>query len=369
MVEYLKKTGVILGHIVCIIVLLICFTDKQKLFSEQEGLTPTPTVMPTAEPTSTPMPTVTPTPEPTSTPMPTVTPTPEPTSTPTPTVTPTPEPTSTPTPTVTPTPEPTSTPIPTVEPVNERAIVKNGVLQKIAEGEYASLNNEKDNWWFKRKENHVPSGSGENFKISNYLGFYRNSKVTNEDKVIYITIDCGYDSPNTMVMLDIFKKHEIKVTFFLTKFFMEDSPKEIKRMVEEGHSVANHSVSHKDLTALTDQEIYQEIVKCEELFHEMTGADMTLAFRPPEGAYSKRTMQITKDLGYKTFFWSIAYFDYDKRNQPGKQYVLDHFATYHHNGAIALMHNDSDSNMEAMDELITYLKEQGYRFGTLDELE
>jgi peptidoglycan-N-acetylmuramic acid deacetylase len=120
---------------------------------------------------------------------------------------------------------------------------------------------------------------------------------------------------------------------------------------------------------LTDDEIYNEIIGCEEKYYELTGKQMDLFFRPPGGDYSKRTMQITKDLGYFSVFWSVAYYDYDKDNQPGKEYVLNHFVQYHHNGAIILMHNDSDSNRDAMRDVIIYLKEQGYRFGSLEELQ
>ena len=250
----------------------------------------------------------------------------------------------------------------------DREQAKNKVLQNIAEDVYSSLENEKSSWWFKRKENQVPSGSGEAFKIANYQGFYRNYNVDSGDKVLYLTIDCGYRSDNTAVILDVLKKHDVKVTFFITGYFLKESPKDVIRMVEEGHTVANHSLSHADFTELSEQEIYQEIIDCEEAFYHLTGTQMAMYFRPPEGSYSKRTMQITEDLGYKTIFWSLAYRDFDRKNQPGKEYVLDHFATYHHNGAIPLMHNDSDSNMEAMDELLTYLKEQGYRFGALNEL-
>jgi len=90
--------------------------------------------------------------------------------------------------------------------------------------------------------------------------------------------------------------------------------------------------------------------------------------RPPMGHYSERTLKLTQDLGYKTIFWSIAYYDYDTANQPGKDYVVNHFATYHHNGAIPLIHNVSQSNMEALDEVLTKLEKEGYRYGTLDEL-
>jgi len=372
MKKVIKSVGIVISHLICIFIICYSFTIKEEVPKEsaaqnrqpQTVVIPENFVLPTA--TLIPEPTVTPTPEPMSTPMPepTVTPTPEPTATLTPesTSTPTPEPTASPTP------KPTATPIPTVGIEDQRAEIKNGVLQNITNGVYSEIDNKSDNWWFRRKKNHIPSGSGEFFKIAEYKGYYINKEATEEDKVVYLTIDCGYGSSNTMVILDALKNQDVKVTFFVTGFFLKACPEEVKRMVAEGHTVANHSVTHANLTKLTDAEIYEEIVGCEEKFFEITGTQMAPYFRPPEGAYSKRTMQITEDLGYHTIFWSIAYNDYDKKNQPGKEYVLDHFATYHHNGAVPLMHNDSDSNMEAMEEVILYLKEQGYRFGTLDEL-
>ena len=80
-------------------------------------------------------------------------------------------------------------------------------------------------------------------------------------------------------------------------------------------------------------------------------------------------VKMAKEMGYKTVFWSLAYKDYNRENQPGKEYVIDHFKTYHHNGAIVLMHNDSLSNLEAVEDVIVFLKENGYRFGVLDEIQ
>ena len=190
------------------------------------------------------------------TPVPTVTISPTSTMTPVPTVTIS----STPTMTISPTSTLTPTPVPTVEPtiipVIERNFVKQKVLENIAADEYSKLSNYSDSWWFKRKENHKPSGSGEEFDISKYQGVYLNKDVTEEDKVIYLTIDCGYGSDNTAVLLDIFKKHEVEVTFFVTNFFLKANPEEVCRMADEGHLVGNHSVTHPDLTTLTDEEIY-----------------------------------------------------------------------------------------------------------------
>lgn len=350
-----KKSALFFGHLLCIFILIYCMADSEIFAREEEERytveRPAQSGLYQTNLTSTPLPTLTETPVPTETPTPTETPFPK----------------ETPTPTETP--FPTETPEQAAEPETKQEEVKQKVLADISGGKYDSLDNEKSSWWFRRKSNHVPSGSGEEFNISEFQGYYLNKEVEEGDKVIYLTLDCGYSSSNTDIILDTLKKHNVKVTFFVTKFFLDSSPKQVHRMVEEGHIVANHSVNHADLTSLSAEKMYEEIVGCEEAFYKLTGKQMSLFFRPPTGAYSRRSMQITQDLGYKSVFWSIAYKDYDEKNQPGKEYVLEHFREYHHSGAIALMHNDSVSNMEAMDELLTFLEEQGYRFGTLDELQ
>ena len=367
--------------------LLFCSACSQPTSA---GVTPTATVVPTKIPAASPTEAVVP--EPTNAAEETVTPeptkaaeetvTPEPSKAAEETVTPepskaaeetvTPEPTKVPEETPTPMPTETPTPVPTEVPVleqSDRDTVKQQVLQNIKDGAYDSLSREWEEWWFRRQKEHVPSGSGEFFDIGEFSGYYVDESATEDDPVIYMTLDCGYSHPNTPLMLDIFKKYDIKVMFFVTKFFIDDNPEYIQRMVDEGHLVGNHSVTHPNVAKLTPEEIYKEIVGCEEAFYEVTGEQMDLYFRPPQGAYSPQMMQIIEDLGYKTIFWSIAYYDYERDDQPGRDYVIDHFTTYHHNGAIPLMHNDSVSNREAMEEVLDLLKDAGYRFGTLDELE
>ena len=383
MQDYLKNAGLILGHVVCVLILLYCFANTNEIIPEEPktvhtvelpAMTPTVTVtsIPTVTPTITtfvmPEPTTEPTKAPTPEPTPTVTeiPTPEPTIAAT--VTPTVTPTLTPTPTVTEIPSPVPTQEPVIDPLTERNTVKQSVQENIASGVYSEIDKTGDSWWFRRKENHVPSGSGEFFDISTYQGIYLDKDATEEDKVIYLTIDCGYGSDNTAVLLDIFKEQNVQVIFFVTSHFLKANPNEVRRMSEEGHLVGNHSVNHLNLTTLTEEQVYSEIIDCEDQYYKLTGKQIDLFFRPPGGKYSRRTMQMTEDLGYMSVFWSIAYNDYDQYNQPGKEYVINHFETYHHNGAIVLMHNDSQSNMEAMRDVILYLKEQGYRFGSLEEL-
>ena len=365
MQDYLRNAAIILGHVICVLILLYCFANANEVVPKESQTAQTvelPSIAPTVAFTPMPTETVIPTQEPT--PTVTILPTQEPI----PTVVETVTPTLTPIPIITEIPSSLPTQEPINNPMAERDAVKQKVQDNIAAGIYSEIDNYSDGWWFRRKENHVPSGSGEIFDISSYQGTYLNEEAKEEDKVVYLTIDCGYGSDNTAVLLDIFKENNVQVTFFVTGHFLKANPDEVRRMAEEGHLVGNHSVTHPDLTTLTDEKVYKEIIGCEESYYDLTGKHMDLFFRPPGGDYSRRTMQITKDLGYMSVFWSVAYNDYDRHNQPGKEYVLNHFKMYHHNGAIILMHNDSDSNKEAMEEIILYLKQQGYRFGSLEEL-
>lgn len=248
------------------------------------------------------------------------------------------------------------------------AEVRAKVTEKIAQGVYQELDNTKYDWWFVRKNGHVPSAGGGEFDMSPYNGFYRNTEVSEEDKVIYLTFDCGYENGFTPRILDILAEHNAPAMFFVTKSFIKTCPDYVTRMKEEEYLVGNHTLNHPVMPTVDETTLMNEIIGCADLFYETTGYEMDPFLRPPTGAYSERTIALTKDLGYSTIFWSIAYKDYDPANQPGREYVIDHFATYYHNGAIPLIHNISQSNTEALDEVLTMLEEAGYRFGMLSEL-
>lgn len=100
-----------------------------------------------------------------------------------------------------------------------------------------------------------------------------------------------------------------------------------------------------------------------------TGYDMDMYFRPPSGEYSEQVLQLAKDMGYKTIFWSMAYLDYDVNNQPGTDYVIDHFAKYYHPGAIPahtpMCHRQM---LQALDTVLTNLEKEGYEFRSLNEM-
>lgn len=232
----------------------------------------------------------------------------------------------------------------------------------------AALSNEKKGWWIKRKENNEQSEAQNEIDLAKYDAFYVDTK-NKDKKVMYLTFDCGYDNGYTEPMLDILKKHKAYAIFFVTQTYIRDNVEIVKRMKKEGHLVGNHTVKHKSMPDLSERDIKEELITCADYCKEATGYEMDPYVRPPMGEYSERTLQICKNLGYKTVFWSMAYLDYEVDNQPGSDFVIDHFEKYYHNGAIPLLHNVSTSNAEALDTVLTNLEKKGFTFENVDKIE
>lgn len=226
---------------------------------------------------------------------------------------------------------------------------------------YDALPNTKYSWWFKRNENHEQPEAQKEVDISQYDAWY--VAPEQEEKVIYLTFDCGYENGFTGQMLDVLKNHKAQAVFFVTAHFAKDAPDLVKRMKEEGHYVGNHTAHHPDLTQKSTRDIKLEVKECEEAVFQNTGYAMDPLFRPPKGEYSERVLKVIQDMGYKTLFWSIAYLDYDVNDQPGREYVIDHYQKYIHPGAIPLIHNVSQSNAQALDQVLTNLESAGYIYG------
>ena len=190
-----------------------------------------------------------------------------------------------------------------------------------------------------------------------------------DDKVIYLTFDCGYENGNTEPILDALKKHNAKATFFVVGHFLESAPDIVKRMEEEGHAVGNHTYHHPDMSSISELVSFQkEIDDVASLYQSITGKEMIKYYRPPQGKYSTENLKMAKELGYNTFFWSLAYVDWNVDNQPTKEEAFDKLLTRIHPGAIVLLHSTSKTNGEILDELLTKWEEMGYTFAPLSEL-
>ncbi len=231
----------------------------------------------------------------------------------------------------------------------------------------STLSNTSINWSYGPNTEHKPPvGYTEGVDIAKYDAYYL---VKTDDKVIFLTFDAGYDLGFTSKILDALKANDVQAIFFVTKSFIRDHLDLAKRMKEEGHLVGNHSVSHPEFPTLSDDQVADEIEETARYFEEMTGYKMDPFFRPPQGKFSERTLYLTKNLGYKTIFWSLAYRDWETDNQKGKEYAYNFLMQYHHAGAIPLLHVVSQSNADAMDSIIKGLKEEGYQFGSAYEIE
>lgn len=184
-------------------------------------------------------------------------------------------------------------------------------------------------------------------------------------KVFYLTFDAGADTGYANLIMDVLYNQGIKATFFVTKPYITNNPDIVRRMVNDGHVVANHTVSHLNLASLSDEEIRQEYQGVEDEFTIVTGASLTKCIRPPMGNYSERSLYVTSQLGYKTVFWSIAYKDYDVNNQPTYDEAMAIVQNNYHDGAIMLLHIASKTDADALNDMILFLKAQGYSFDVI----
>lgn len=188
------------------------------------------------------------------------------------------------------------------------------------------------------------------------------------EKLLYLTFDSGYENGNTSKILDVLKEKDVPATFFILKLMIEKENNLVKRMIADGHTVANHTKNHKNLTKLTDEEIKMNLQELEVLALENLEYNMPTFFRYPEGRYDSRTVECLEKLGYKTFFWSLAYADWDNNNQPSCNVAVETLTKFTHPGAIVLLHPTSATNAEILPTLIDRWRDMGYSFGKLEDL-
>lgn len=224
-------------------------------------------------------------------------------------------------------------------------------------------------WYVMRNKNHTTPTIDHNlgFNLADYQAFY----VGSRDKLVFLTFDEGYENGYTAPILDTLKKAQVSAAFFVTLPYIRDNPALIKRMVDEGHLVANHSKTHPSMPSITDnpERFKNELVETAKAFTDLTGKDMPPFFRPPKGEYNKTSLKMTADLGYKTIFWSFAYEDWVTDRQPDPERAHQLIMQNIHPGEIMLLHAVSKTNSEILDRVISGVQEEGYRFATLLQLE
>lgn len=188
-------------------------------------------------------------------------------------------------------------------------------------------------------------------------------------KVLYLTFDAGYENGYTKEILDILKKQDVPAAFFLVGDYLERNADLVRRMVKDGHIVGNHTMNHPNMTKVPSLEAFQkELQAVEELYSNITGQTLPKFYRPPQGLYSGENLEMAQKMGYQTVFWSLAYADWDNKNQPAPDASVDKLIRRTHDGAVILLHSTSKTNAQILDRLISRWKDMGYRFAPLTEL-
>ena len=192
--------------------------------------------------------------------------------------------------------------------------------------------------------------------------------IGSDDKRIYLTFDCAYENGYTLKILDVLKETDTKACFFITGHYLNSSYDIVKRMITDGHTIGNHTYSHKSFNVSSNEEILNDIKKLEDLYKEKTGLTMSKYIRPPKGEYTEKSQKLLADNGYSSIFWSLAYVDWYKDKYYGNHYSYNNVMKKIHNGAIILMHSVSKDNTLDLKDIIIDLKEKGYIFSSLDDL-
>ena len=225
---------------------------------------------------------------------------------------------------------------------------------------------ENENWGLGfGKKGQKPTGNVSAAELKKYDAYFC---AEGDEKVIYLTFDCGYENGNTELILDALKKHNAQATFFVVGHFLESAPDIVRRMVSEGHTVGNHTYHHPDMSKISDKVSFQkEMDDVAALFKEITDTDLAMYYRPPQGKYSTDNLKMAQELGYSTFFWSLAYVDWNQDAQPSHDEAMEKLMGRIHPGAIVLLHSTSKTNGEILDEVLTKWEEMGYTFRPLSD--
>ena len=227
-------------------------------------------------------------------------------------------------------------------------------------------------WYCKRnKEHKQPTLDPKMAVIEKYDAYYVDKRHGDDsgEKVLYLTFDAGYENGNVEKILDVLKAENVPAAFFILDNLIIKNTELVKRMAEEGHTVCNHTMKHRDMTRVTDiEEFRSELEGLATLYEEKIGIPMAKFYRPPEGKFTEQNLKFATDLGYTTVFWSFAYADWDNKKQMAETEAIKKVLDNTHNGAILLFHPTSETNAKILGHLIAEWRSQGYRFGTLDEL-
>ena len=212
-------------------------------------------------------------------------------------------------------------------------------------------------WLFFTQNLTVPITGGETRLVPVYY-------VDTTEKKVAISFDACWGASYSPEILKILRDNNLKTTFFLTGFWVEKYPEMVKKIAEDGHEIGNHTYSHPHLNSLAEEQIKEELERVGKMIFELTKKQPTL-FRPPFGEYNNNVIATAEKAGYRTIQWSIDSLDWQ---ELGKEPMVKRITENLHPGAIVLFHNNGRYTVEALPEIISHIKKQGYEILPISEL-
>lgn len=188
---------------------------------------------------------------------------------------------------------------------------------------------------------------------------YNAYALTEDKNRIILTFDQGYENGYTEPILDVLKEKNVSAIFFLTGDYAQKEDKLIRRMIEEGHVLGNHGMTHASMPELSADELKEEIMSLHNFVLDKYGYEMQY-LRPPCGEFSEESLNTASELGYKTLMWSFAYVDWETDNQPDPAKALEKITSCAHGGGIYLLHSVSSTNAAVLGEAIDNLRAKGF---------
>lgn len=212
------------------------------------------------------------------------------------------------------------------------------------------------------KAHEISQNAQKFFENKNFKAFCLDT--TSKEKVLYLTFDCGYENGYTSKILDVLKEKGVNAAFFCTLPQVKENPELIKRMIDDGHIVGNHSVTHPSFAEISVEQMKNEVLVMDEYLRTNFNYSEPY-FRFPKGEYSEIALATIEDLGFTSVFWSLAYADWDLNNQKGAKYACETVLSRLHPGAVILLHSVSPDNANALSEIIDKARAEGYVFKSL----
>lgn len=199
--------------------------------------------------------------------------------------------------------------------------------------------------------------------LDEYGAIYRRHT---DQKVVYFTFDCGYENGWTDPVLDVLKEKNVPGMFFLVGHYVDTADRQIRRMIDEGHLLGNHTNNHPDLTTVDAQTYIKELTELEDKIKDkFPDAPPMRYMRPPEGACNEWSLAMAQKMDYITVLWSWGHYDWVENDQPDPASALEKAKKGLHPGAVYLFHCVGSTNPAILGDLIDYIRGEGYEIRPL----